>query len=237
MTGWTLRDRRRKLAVHDDDGTVQVTLDGEELEARAAGVLDDFSVDLGSVDGVEQKIRVMLGLRKQLRRVTLVERGEGDPRPLITWFEPPEGSKARRGYEFREAHPKLYAARHVASTAAGILIGLLGIGAIVSAFLRGLLPRIDWSWLPDLPDISPPDWLKYIDPLRWLAKLWPDWDLFGWLPDWDLSRLRYVAPLVIAALIAISEVERRRKREARERGEERDGETDPDEERGDGTSG
>jgi len=231
MTGWTLRDRRRELAVHEDDGMVQVTLDGEELEARAAGVLDDFSVDLGSVDGVEQKIRVMLGLRKQLRRVTLVERGEGDPRPLITWFAPPEGSRARHAYEFREAHPRLYAARHIALAA----LGYLGVGAIVSAFLNSLIPRMNlswlWSWLPDLPDVDLPDWLRYLDPLRWLAKLWPDWDPFGWLPDWDLSWLQYVVPLAVAVLIAINEVERRRRRQARERAAEN---PEPDDEGGDG---
>lgn len=98
-----------------------------------------------------------------------------------------------------------------------MLIGVLGIGALVSAFARGLLPSINWSWPPDLPDVSPPDWLRNLDPFSWMARFLPDWDWWVWLPDVNLPWLQYVAPVVVAILIAGGEVERRKMRAQRER--------------------
>ena len=98
-----------------------------------------------------------------------------------------------------------------------VLIGVLGIGALVSAMVRSVLHSINMSWLPDLPDISPPEWLRNLDPLSWLFRLLPDWDWFGWLPDLDMPWLQYLVPVVVAILIAVGEVERRKKRTQRER--------------------
>ncbi|TSD62591.1 hypothetical protein [Aeromicrobium piscarium] len=221
MSIWTLRDRRRDLGAEDlGGGTVRVTCDGELVEERSAGAFDDIKVGLGTVDDeIEQTVLVGLNARRGIRRVRLVERAEGT-RPVRTDFVPPAGTRARRRYDWRETHPRLFAARHVVTTGLGMLIGLLGIGAVVSAFFRGLLPRIDWSWLPDLPDISPPDWLRYVDPVYWVSRLLPDWDWFGWLPDLDLSWLQYVMPFVVAVVVGLSELERRRKRKDREREDE-----------------
>jgi hypothetical protein len=119
----------------------------------------------------------------------------------------------RDGREFREAHPRLYAARHVVFEVLAAVIGMLGVGAEVSGFARTLLPRMDWSWLPDLPHVSLPGWLHYLDPLYWV----PDWDSWGWVPDMNLSWLHYVTPIVIATAIAATEVKRHSFRGERER--------------------
>ncbi len=217
---WTLRDRGRNLVVqYDGAGQVWLQADGQPTARKSLGVLGDAVFDLGSVDDVVQTVRVSRGLRSRLRRADLVEK---DPealtrRPLTTPFVPPEGTKARRLYAFREAHPHLYAARHVAGEVLAVVIGVLGVGALVSAAVRSVLHSIDMSWLPDLPDISPPEWLRNLDPLSWLFRLLPDWDWFGWLPDLDLPWLQYLVPVVVAILIAVGEVERRKKRVERER--------------------
>ena len=110
----------------------------------------------------------------------------------------------------------------VGVAAAQVLVGVLGVGALVSAFVRGLLPRISWDWLPDVPDLPSidwPDWLRYLDPGYWLAKVpWPELpDVPDLLPDWLADSSRYWLPLVVAAAVAISEVRKRRRQDA-ERG-------------------
>jgi hypothetical protein len=217
---WTLRDRGRDLVAHHDGvGQVRLEEDGRLVAQKSAGMLGDVVFDLGSVDDVEQTVRVSRGLRNGLRRADLVEEGPDAVAHLIP-FVPPEGTKARRRYDFREAHPRLYAWRHVAAEVVAMLIGVLGIGAFVSAFARTVLPSINLSWLPD---ISPPDWLRNLDPFSWLARVLPDWDWWGWLPDVNLPWLQYLVPVVVAILIAGGEVERRKKRAERER------QTDPPE--------
>jgi hypothetical protein len=217
---WTLRDRGRSLVVHHDGaGEVRLEVDGRRVAEKSAGVLGDVTFEVGTVDSYAQTVKVSRGLRNRLRRADLVERDSDTVvrRPLRTSFVPPDGSKARRRYDFHEAHPRLYAARHVATEVAIMLIGALGIGALVSAFARSLLPSVNWSFLPDLPDISPPDWLRNLDPFSWVVRFLPDWDWWGWLPDVNLPWLQYVAPVVVAILIAGGEVERRKKRAHRER--------------------
>ncbi len=218
MRTWTLRDRSRLFVVEElGDGAVRLLRDEEPVEERRAGAFDDITIALGTVDDeVEQSVLISLGLRRGIRRARLVERVEG-ARAVRIDFMPPEGTRARRRHDWREEHPRLFAARHVLTTGLGMLIGLLGIGALVSAFLRGLLPRIDWSWLPTLPEISPPGWLRYIDPVYWISRLLPDWDWFGWLPDLDLSWLQYAVPFIVAVLVGLGELDRRRKRQERER--------------------
>lgn len=217
---WTLRDRGRTLVVHHDGaGQLRLETDDRQVTQKSVGWFGDATFDLGTVDDLTQTVQVSRGLRNRLRRADLVEKDFDAVarRPLLTPFVPPEGSKARRRYDFREAHPRLYAARHVATEMVVMLIGVLGIGALVSAFARSLLPNVNLAWLPDLPDISAPNWLRNFDPFSWVARLLPDWDWWGWLPDVNLPWLQYVAPVVVAILIAGGEVERRKKRAARER--------------------
>jgi hypothetical protein len=217
---WTLRDRGRNLVVqYDGARQVRLEADGQPVAHKPIGLLGDAVFDLGPVDDVVQTVRVSRGLRARLRRVDLLEK---DPealtrRPLTTPFVPPEGTKARRLYAFREAHPHLYAARHVVTEVLAVLVGVVGIGALVSAMARSVLHSINMSWLPDLPDISPPEWLRNLDPLSWLFRLLPEWDWFGWLPDLDMPWLQYLVPVVVAILVAVGEVERRKKRTQRER--------------------
>ena len=127
----------------------------------------------------------------------------------MTPFKPPDGTLAAWAYRFQQEHPKLYAARHVVIQVVGILVGALG----VSALLRSLLPSVNLDWLPSLPDIDidPPRWLRYVDPVYWLRQIFPDWDIPSWLrslPD-KLGWLEYVVPILIALLVAIGEVRRR----------------------------
>ncbi|MEO3782083.1 hypothetical protein ABGB12_02045 [Actinocorallia sp. B10E7] len=236
---YTLRDRGRELAVEawEADGKqhARLLVDGEVREEKAVGVLEEAKFDLGEVedgDGkvFKQQVKAAFWWGGRLRGCDLLETRAGvdevRKHSLKTPFVPPEGTRARKRYEMRERHPHLYAMRHVALEGAAIVIGFLGIGALLSAFFGRLLPSLDWSWLPDLPDLpnlDPPDWLRYLSPVYWVRRLWPDdWtlpdlDLLAWLPDWDLSRLKFVGPLLIALGVGAREIERRRKRRARER--------------------
>jgi len=81
--------------------------------------------------------------------------------------------------------------------------------------MRGLLPDAIWSWLPDvsvprwIQDLEPPAWLRYVDPFYWIGRLdipWPDVDLPGWLT----GSAKYWLPIVIALVVALGEVDRRR---------------------------
>lgn len=99
--------------------------------------------------------------------------------------------------QLRRNHPALYAARHVVVAILQVLIGVLGIGAL----LRGLLPRIGlpeipWPDLPDIPwpDIDVPD----LAVLEWVRELW--------------SSVNWLVPIAIAVLVALNEINKRRKR-------------------------
>lgn len=218
MDTWTLRDRGRDLAVVARDGEVALSVEGDVTATRRAEALGTVRWDLPA-DGRAEAVKVELGLRGGIRRVELVEGAAGDPLArLRTPFVPPPGTRARRWHDLRETHPHLHAARHVVFA----VVGFLGISALVSAFVRRFVPTIDWSWLPniELPDISPPQWLRYLDPLAWLRAVLPDWDWFGWLPDLPWQ---YLVPLAVACAAAVREIDRRRRREQRERRHDEDG--------------
>lgn len=120
---------------------------------------------------------------------------------------------AARARAFGARHPKLYASRHVAVALAQTLGLVLGIGVV----LRSLLPRIDWSWLPDV-DV-PTDWapdLSWIpDPLGWLFQWLPDIDVPGWVQVVAQS-WKWWGPVLVAVLVAVEEVQKRRRRQAEE---------------------
>ena len=78
-------------------------------------------------------------------------------------------------------------------------------------------PTISWAWLPDSRrrsgsrSLEPPSWLRYIDPFYWIGRLdipWPDIDLPGWLT----GSTKYWVPIVIALVVALGEIDRRRKK-------------------------
>ncbi len=129
-----------------------------------------------------------------------------------------ESRDERRDRLARE-HPVRFTLQRVGVAAVEVLLGVLGIGAIIGVFVRGLLPDVSWAWLPDvsvvqwLQDLEPPAWVRYIDPFYWMARLaipWPDVDLPGWLT----GSAKYWVPIAIALVIALGEVDRRRAKAA-----------------------
>jgi hypothetical protein len=213
-----------------------------EVETESAGFstvgrlfVDDVQVD--EQKSGDQKILpegggltvvVRLNWLDHIREILAVPSGT-DPQKADTEgiaFEPPPGSRAARMEKVKREHPTLYAARHVVIATLQVLIGVLGIGAL----LRGLLPRfnlpaipipdlpaIPWPDLPDipwpdlpLPDIDVPD-LPFHDQLREL------WSAVNWL-----------VPIIIAVLIAVNEVSKRRKRERAQSARRQDSESTPD---------
>lgn len=190
----------------DADGSVRLSLDGVDVDETTLGRLGDHAFELDHVGGRHQRVKVSMSARGRLAKVELVESGNGEL-PVTVPFVPPTGSRARRLYDLREAHPYAYAARHLATSGAG----LLGLGALVSAFLARFAPDIDWSWLPN-PDIDLPDWNLF----GWVPDLF-GWvpDLFAWWPDWDLGWLKIVLGVLLAISLTTGEIERRKKQKAR----------------------
>ena len=129
-------------------------------------------------------------------------------------FAPPEGSSAAKLETLKRDQPELYAARHVVIAILQVLVGVLGIGALLS----GLLPRIDVpdiSW-PDLPTIPWPDLPEIPVPDLPLPVIEvPDLPFLGVIREiW--SSVNWVVPIVFAILVAINEIQKRRKREKAE---------------------
>jgi hypothetical protein len=127
-----------------------------------------------------------------------------------------ESREERRDRLARE-HPVLFTLQRVGWAAGEVLLGVLGAGAIIGVFVRGLLPDISWAWLPDvsvpqwIQDLEVPSWLRYVDPLYWIGQLdipWPSVDLPGWLS----GSSKYWLPIAIALVVALGEVDRRRKK-------------------------
>ncbi len=147
----------------------------------------------------------------------------GSPRRAV-WFEGPEAAvRAQAGLggvdmepepgspvAVREARaaerPTLYAARHVASGVATVVLPIVGVWLL--ARLAGLLPDVgvDLPHIPlpsiDLPSIPWPD-------VNLPAIPWPDWELPGWM-RWILDRAKYVTPILIGIVLARNEVRRRK---------------------------
>ena len=162
----------------------------------------------------------------QVARCVLLEVHEAQPQPEKHGLPltPPPGSRAARLAQFQREHPALYAARHVALAVLQVALPLLGIGALI----LGLLPDLDWSWLPDVGAF-----------LRSLRA-----QIFGWLPDIDLPFLdlrqsirswivwivkspvfawgKWLLPVVIAVFVAIEEFQRHQRNQAAKQPESTD---------------
>jgi hypothetical protein len=124
--------------------------------------------------------------------------------------------EARRDRLARE-HPVRFTVERVGVAVVEVVLGVLGVGAVIGVFMRGLLPDITWGWLPDVPhliqDLDAPEWLKYVDPFYWLGRLdipWPNIDLPGWLA----GSTKYWLPIAIVLVVALGELDRRRKKSA-----------------------
>lgn len=221
---YTLRDQGDELTVEIwvDQGRnhARLLVNLREVAAADADAIGDVTLEHRP-----HKVRVSWWWLGRARQCALVQEAADGTRAWrrkhVTPFEPPASTRAARVYRFQRNHPRLFAARHVLVETGAALFAIFGLGALVSAFLRSVLPRFDWSWLPSisLPDIDPPSWLRYLDPLYWLRRLLPDWDLPGWLPDISLPRAewaKFLVPIVISVVVAMQEVRRRRKRQQRE---------------------
>ena len=126
----------------------------------------------------------------------------------------PTSREERRDRLARE-HPVRFTLQRVGVAVVEVVLGVLGVGAIIGVFMRGLLPDVSWAWLPDVPqwiqDLEPPAWLRYVDPFYWLGRLdipWPSIDLPGWLT----GSTKYWLPIAIALVVALGEIDRRRKK-------------------------
>jgi hypothetical protein len=145
----------------------------------------------------------------QVREVLAVPQGVDPKRADVEGiaFAPPPGSRAARLERLKRRFPELYAARHVAWAVLQVLVGVLGIGALLS----GLLPAIPWPALPAIPWPDLPD-------IPWPRIPWPDVAL----PDLAILRriketwsaVSWLAPIAIAVLVAVNEVRKRRTRAA-----------------------
>jgi hypothetical protein len=215
------------LRAHGSDLRVETWVQtGEKKPNRARLLVDGTEVDeqcgdeIGHVDlGKESghPTRVSWWWTGRVSGCLLVEPGQGEVRRRSVPYAPPPGTRAARVHAWGEAHPALYAARHVVFSVLGTAAAVLGISALINAFIAGLLPHVDLGWLPD---VDAPDWLRYLDPARYLAPLF-QWvpplldTLLGWVPGVELGWLKYVIGLLVAISVAVRET-RRRKRVAAE---------------------
>ena len=211
--GWTIRHGGTDLEVEtgDEPRTSRLLADGSEVDAQTAGYWESSTL---SHDGTT--IEVRWGPRNTITSCHLLTPGEADEPDRIP-LTPPPGSKAAKREAFQREHPTAYVVRRAAWAGVEILVGLLGIGALVSAFFGSLLPRVSLPSPPDwLPEISRPDWLRYLDITYWLGRLglsWPDLGIPGWA-ETVLEHKKYWLPVAIAVFVAIGEVQRRRRIDA-----------------------
>ncbi|MPQ96477.1 hypothetical protein GB931_00785 [Modestobacter sp. I12A-02628] len=128
-----------------------------------------------------------------------------------TDLDPEPGSKAAAREAWIRAHPNLHAARHAGGAVLGVVLPLVVLWLLAQVSL----PAIPWpDW--DLPSIPWPDWDLPTIPL-------PDWDLPE-LPAWVrelLDKATYVAPVLVAFVVARAEVRRRRAQDQRKQSAER----------------
>lgn len=167
-------------------------VDGE-LKAEQKARNERAQLQAGNVT-----VLVRWGNFGQVKRCVLVQQlhngEEGQVQEVP--FAPPPGTHAARLAKLERERPVLYASRHVLRAVLQLLLPLLGIGALLAAFL----PRVDLTWLPaplyDKLFGPPPTWLAPVldSPIFRVAK-------------WAL-------PVIIAVLIAINEIEKHQKKSA-----------------------
>lgn len=214
---WTLRANGRTVTLDEGEErrTSVLRVDGETV---AEETCDYWGKHVLEHDDL--RVQVQWG---PTNHVTAVRRLEDGPDGGLD-FEPPAGSRAARREALRRDHPVRFTLLSVAIAAGQVAAGVLGFGALITAFVQGLLPRLDlsWDWLPTLPSIDWPDWLQYLSPGYWLAKVpWPDLpDLPQLLPEWLTGSARYWVPLLVAAVVAQHEIARRRAQDRAREGDE-----------------
>jgi hypothetical protein len=105
-------------------------------------------------------------------------------------------------------HPRRYAVQRVAVALVGVVLPLL-LGLIAVRFAVSIpWPDLNLPSLPDPPNIPWPDIDLPSVPFPDL----PDWQLPEWL-RWILNHLKYVWPIGLALLLALGEIDRRKKQD------------------------
>lgn len=219
---YTLHARGERLVVEtwasgDNEGTARLLVDGEVIDEGSGESFDDTDL----AEDTPHHTRVTWGWRTgKPTRCLLVEPGSGDVKKRSVPYAPPTGTRAAKIHAWGERHPNLYAARHVVSNLAGTAAALLGLAALLKFIVEPLIPDIDAPDvdLPDAPDL--PDWLNYLNPFWYLAKLlnWlgellePVFEfiapLFSWIPE---GAVKYVIGFLAAVVYAVREARRRRR--------------------------
>lgn len=152
--------------------TLRLSVDGEVVDEATHSMHPFFRLE-----GAGVKVRARTNQLGNVLRAELI-REEGD-----VLLIPEPGSPAAELEKLARDRPKIYAARHIGKAVGGVVIGLLGLGAL----LGFLIPDIDLGI--KLPDIEVPDWAEIA-----------------------IDSLKYVIPVVIGASLAIREYRRRRRR-------------------------
>lgn len=167
---------------------LRLVVDGEQrAETKTNGSRAKLQDD-------ELTVEVRLAALGSIRRAAILDAGGEE----LVLLDPPAGTRAARLAELERERPVLYAARHVVRAVGGVLLPLLGIGALIGLVLPALPeidpPQVNLPGLPELPSISiePPEWVKSV-----------------------LAAAPYVVPIAIAIGVAAREVERQRKRRRR----------------------
>ncbi len=150
-------------------------------------------------DGAEPRDDVPAGRR------TVVDLATAERHP----FDPAPGTLAARLQVLEERHPRLWAARHVVLAVGRVLVALLGLAVLLQALVRpllewlaGLLPRVDLPAIP-WPDVDLPD-------IPWPDLELPDVSLPGWLLA-VLATAEFWVPVLVAVVLAVREVRRKRR--------------------------
>jgi hypothetical protein len=189
----------------------------DELVATKKSSDDNVAVESDRLDALAVGLKfTALGRAK---RVTLYA-SEGDvpasARALLGTggldLDPEPGSPAARREQRIREHPWRHATLATAGGVAKVVVPIL-LGLLVVRFAVDL-PWPDWRipWPDiDLPRIPGPE-------IPWPEIPWPDIDLPDWeLPAWVgwlLDKLKYLWPVLLAAVLAKSEIDRRRKQDA-----------------------
>lgn len=219
LVGMSTRDRVYTLAHAGRCLVVETGTDGATNTARLlvdGEVVDEqrkWRIDTVELAGDEVKVAVAWWWTGRPMHCDLLEPSDDGGRPHKVPFEPPAGTRAHRGWQLQQDRPGLYAARHIAIAVAQVAVTVLGLGVL----LGSLLPRVDWSWVPDvptdwIPDVSLPDWF---DPLGWLWDRLPDITLPGWVSALAGS-WKWWGPILIAVLVASREYEKRKQQRTSE---------------------
>lgn len=202
--------RVRAEAAEEGGTLVTLAVDGREVARHRSSWHDakwrladlDTGLDLEALGLGTARVRGTSWRRGRISGVR-VEIPARSGRPERIPFTPPPDTRARRVHEWGLAHPRLYAARHVAGATAQIILGIVGISLVIGLVPWGWLGAIPWPAV-DLPSIPWPALDPPSVPL-------PDWTVPAWL-RMVMDSAKYWMPILIAAIVGVREYRRRRDR-------------------------